>query len=91
MAEQGASTVDGAGNADAIVAAYDPAHLHHNPGRPISWVGTAVTTIGFVVGGVAFPIRNPGPNWIVFWIGTALAIFGVLVLAFSKAIDTDWY
>jgi MFS family permease len=91
MAEQGASTVDGAGNADAIVAAYDPAHLHHNPGRPISWVGTAITTVGFIVGGIAFPIQNPGPNWIVFWIGAAIAIFGILVLAFSKAIDTDWY
>jgi MFS family permease len=91
MAEQGASTVGDAGNADAIIAAYDPAHLHHNPGRPVSWVGTAITTVGFIVGGVAFPIQDPGPNWIVFWIGTALAILGILVLVTSKAIDTDWY
>ena len=91
MAEHGASTVDGAGDADAIIAAYDPAHLHHNPGRMVSWVGTAIMTIGFIVGGVSFPISNPGPNWIVFWIGAGITLLGLLVLVTSKAIDTDWY
>ena len=91
MAEQAAGTVEGAGDADAIIAAYDPAHLHHNPGRPISWIGTAITTVGFVIGGISFPIQNPAPQWLVFWIGAAVAIFGILVLAVTRAIDTDWY
>jgi hypothetical protein len=91
MAEQAAGTVEGAGDADAIIAAYDPAHLHHNPGRPISWIGTSITIVGFVIGGISFPIQDPAPQWVVFWIGAAIAIFGVLVLAVTKAIDTDWY
>jgi hypothetical protein len=60
----------------------------HNPGRPISWVGTTVVTIGFIVGGVAFV---PSPNWIIFWIGAGIAIVGCLILLFSKAMNTDWY
>ena len=91
MAEQGASTVGDAGNADAVIAAYDPAHLHHNPGRPVSWVGTSIVIVGFIIGGVSFPISDPGPNWIVFWIGAAVTLVGLLVLGTSKAIDTDWY
>ena len=56
--------------------AYDPAHLAHNPGRPISWVGTSVVIVGFTIGGIAFPISNPGPNWVLFWVGAAVAIVG---------------
>jgi hypothetical protein len=87
VAEHVAGTVEGAGD----VAAYDPAHLAHNPGRPISWVGTSIVVVGFLIGGIAFPISDPGPNWVLFWIGTAIAIVGCLVLAFSKAMNTDWY
>lgn len=60
----------------------------HNPGRPISWVGTSIVVVGFVVGGIGFV---PAPNWIVFWIAAGIAIVGLLVLAFSKAMNTDWY
>jgi lipoprotein signal peptidase len=88
VAEQAAEMVEGPGGAPVP---YDPAHLKHNSGRPVSWVGTMTAIVGFIVGGIAFPISNPAPNWIVFWIGTAIAILGILVLAFSKAIDTDWY
>jgi hypothetical protein len=89
VAEQASGTVEG------TVAASTPEHgtdhLAHNPGRPISWVGTSIVIVGFIVGGIAFPVSDPGPNWILFWIGTGVAIVGCLVLAFSKAMNTDWY
>jgi hypothetical protein len=90
VAEQATEPVMVEGPGGAPVP-YDPAHLHHNSGRPISWVGTSITIVGFVIGGIAFPISNPAPNWILFWVGTVIAIFGILVLAVSRAIDTDWY
>ena len=87
MAEQAtAGTVEGTGTSGAV--AHSAGHFPHNPGRPISWVGTTVVIIGFIVGGIAFV---PGPNWIVFWVGTAIAIVGCLILLFSKAMNTDWY
>jgi hypothetical protein len=89
VAEQATGTVEGTGTAGAL--AHGPSHLEHNPGRPISWVGTAVVTIGFIIGGIAFPIKNPGPDWVLFWVGTGIAIVGCLILLFSKAMSTDWY
>ena len=95
MAEQASGTVEGTGAGDnAGIAdshgnlAYDPAHMAHNPGRPISWVGTSIVVVGFVIGGIAFV---PAPHWIPFWIGTAVALIGCFVLLFSKAFSTDWY
>ena len=86
MAEQATGTVEGTGTAGAL--AHGSSHLEHNPGRPISWVGTVVVIIGFIIGGIAF---IPKPDWIIFWIGTGVAIIGCLVLLFSKAMSTDWY
>jgi hypothetical protein len=60
----------------------------HNPGRPVSWVGTSVVIIGFIVGGIAMV---PTPHWVVFWVGAGIAVIGCLILAFSKAMNTDWY
>jgi hypothetical protein len=98
VAEQATDTVEGTGavsstGAEGTVAhgTSAAAHLEHNPGRPISWVGTTTTVIGFVIGGIAFPISNPGPNWIVFWVGTAIALVGCFILLFSKTMTTDWY
>jgi hypothetical protein len=96
VAEQATDTVDGTGDVASVGAAGTVAHdtsmhLEHNPGRPISWTGTSITIVGFIIGGIAFPISNPGPNWIVFWVGAAIAIVGLLVLLFSKAMSTDWY
>ena len=92
MAEQATDTVDDSGAVTgtdtAGALAHGTAHSGHNPGRPISWVGTTVVIIGFIIGGVGF---IPTPNWIVFWIGTAVAIVGCLILLFSKAMSTDWY
>jgi hypothetical protein len=89
VAEQSTGTVEGTGAGGHL--AYDPAHLAHNSGRPISWVGTSIVIVGFIIGGIAFPIANPGPNWVLFWLGTAVAIVGCFVLLFSKAMNTDWY
>jgi hypothetical protein len=86
VAEQATDTVAGTDTAGAL--AHGTAHSGHNPGRPISWAGTTVVVIGFIIGGIAFV---PSPNWIVFWIGTAVAIVGCLILLFSKAMSTDWY
>ena len=86
MAEQATGTVEGTGTAGAL--AHGSSHLEHNPGRPISWVGTIVVIIGFIIGGIAFV---PKPDWLIFWIGTGVAIIGCLVLLFSKAMSTDWY
>jgi hypothetical protein len=90
VAEQVTGTVEGTGTHGTTLA-YDPAHLEHNPGRPISWIGTSIVVVGFVIGGIAFPIQNPGPNWVIFWIGSAIALVGCFVLLFSKAMSTDWY
>jgi len=86
VAEQATGTVEGTGTAGAL--AHGSSHLEHNPGRPISWVGTIVVIIGFTIGGIAFV---PKPDWLIFWIGTGVAIIGCLVLLFSKAMSTDWY
>jgi hypothetical protein len=86
VAEQATGTVEGTGTAGAL--AHGSTHSEHNSGRPISWVGTTIVIVGFIVGGVAF---IPSPNWIIFWVGAAIAIIGCLILLFSKAMNTDWY
>ena len=86
MAEQVTDTVESTGTAGVV--AHTAAHEEHNPGRPISWTGTTIVTIGFIIGGVAF---IPSPNWIIFWVGTAVAIIGCFVLLFAKTMSTDWY
>jgi hypothetical protein len=94
VAEQATHTVDGTGDAVAgtgaagTVAHGTSSHMEHNPGRPISWAGTTIVVIGFIVGGIAFV---PEPHWIWFWVGAGLAIIGCLVLLFSKAMSEDWY
>jgi hypothetical protein len=86
VAEQATGTVEGTGTAGALAHGTDD-EAHHT-GRPISWVGTTVVVIGFVIGGIGF---CPSPHWIIFWIGAAVAIVGCLILAFSKTMSTDWY
>lgn len=87
MADQAtAGAVENTGTTGEL--AHGPAHLEHNPGRPVSWVGTSVIIVGFIVGGIAF---IPAPHWIIVWIGAAIAVVGILILAFSKAMNTDWY
>ena len=90
MAEQATDTVAGRGASPTVPHGTAP-HFEHNSGRPIAWVGTTITIVGFVVGGIAFPISNPGPNWIVFWVAAAIALVGLFILLLSKAMSTDWY
>jgi hypothetical protein len=47
-----------------------------------------IVIIGFVVGGIAMV---PGPKWWLFWTGTGIAVVGLLILAFARTFDTDWY
>jgi len=86
VAEQATGTVESTGAAGTL--AHDAGHFEHNPGRPMSWVGTTTVIIGFIIGGIAF---FPSPNWVVFWIGTAVAIVGCLILAFTNTMNEDWY
>jgi hypothetical protein len=87
VAEQATGTEEGV--VDAVTMLPGTPHAEgHNPGRPISWVGTGITIVGFIIGGIAFV---PAPHWTIFWIGTAVAIVGCLILFFSKAMNTDWY
>jgi hypothetical protein len=85
-AGQGTLT-DGAGTAPVVSSS---AHVgeEHNPGRPISWIGVAIVTVGFVVGGVAM---IPGMRWWQFWLGVGIAVVGCLILAVARTFDTDWY
>jgi hypothetical protein len=54
-------------------------------GRPSSWIAVSVIIIGFAVAGAALPI---GPNWPLFWAGTAVVVIGG-VAAFAVGIMTD--
>lgn len=91
MADQATGTVETSGGAAAAVSPAHGAgagHLEHNPGRPISWVGTSIVVVGSIVGGVAFV---PHLTWWLFWLGAAIAIVGLLVLAAARTVATDWY
>jgi hypothetical protein len=86
VADQAADTVETTTDTGGVAHLTHPEE--HDPGRPISWIGTSIVVVGFVIGGIAF---IPAPHWVPFWIGAGVAIVGLLVLAFSKAVDTDWY
>ena len=87
MPEQGSDVEESL--ATAVTAFPGTPHdEEHNPGRPISWLGTSITIVGFVIGGIAFV---PGPHWTIFWIGAGVAIIGCLILLFSKTMSEDWY
>ena len=76
MAEQASGTVEGR-EERGHAAARCRALAGHNPGRPISWVGTSIVIVGFIVGGIAMV---PSPHWLFFWIGAGVAIVGCLIL-----------
>ena len=89
MAEQvTAGTFESGAVTSTVAHSTGTAHEAHNPGRPISWAGTVVTTIGFIIGGIAMV---PAPHWVLFWVGAAVAIIGCLILLFSKTMNEDWY
>ncbi|WP_245623097.1 HGxxPAAW family protein [Spirillospora albida] len=45
-------------------------------GRPSSWIAVGIIFVGFVIGGVAL---CAGPSWIMFWIGAAVIVAGIVV------------
>lgn len=60
----------------------------HFGGRAVSWVGVAITVVGFVIGGVAFV---PHPTWWLFWVAAGVAAVGGIVLLAAKTFTEDWY
>ena len=48
---------------------------------------TTIVFVGFLLGGIALPI---GPNWPLFWVGTAIVVIGGLFGAATHIFD-DWY
>lgn len=92
MADQATGTVETSGGATAGAVdpahGFSPAHLEHSSGRPISWTGTSIVIVGAIIGGVAFV---PHMTWWLFWVGVAVFVVGVLVLAAARTVSTDWY
>jgi len=56
-------------------------------GRRVSWVAVTLIIAGFIIGGIALPI---GPTWVLFWIGAAGVVVGVIFAASIRIMD-DWY
>ena len=90
MAEQATTGIvqepGGASGRPAVATAHDSEHFS---GRPISWFGTGVVCVGFVLGAVPFflsPIQ-----WWLFWAGVAVTVVGALILAAAKTMSEDWY
>jgi hypothetical protein len=50
-------------------------HVHH--GRTTAaWAGSMLALLAFLVGGIGMVL---GPNWVLFWIGVALAVIALIV------------
>ena len=95
MAEQATGALEGTapdavqgGARRGAVAHVTGEHFEHNSGQPMSWAGVTIIVIGFVIGGIAMV---PAPHWVIFWIGTGVAIVGCLTLLFTKTFSEDWY
>ena len=92
MAEQVASgAMETVGNTgghglDAQIGPQHGTHATHH-GRPVSWVAVSIIVVGFVVGGIAFPI---GPTWWLFWVGAGIVVLGAIIGAAVHIFD-DWY
>jgi len=56
-------------------------------GRRVSWVAVTLIIAGFIIGGIALPI---GPSWVLFWVGAAIVVIGVIFAASIRIMD-DWY
>ena len=52
------------------------AHANHG-NTPAAWTAVAIALAGFVVGGIGLLFNEP--NWVVFWVGVALAVGSLLV------------
>lgn len=89
MAERATTgTVEGPGGHAAQPVAGAAHGSEHFSGRKVSWTGTVIVCVGFIVGGVAF---IPHPTWWLFWLGAGAVIVGSLILATAKTMSEDWY
>jgi hypothetical protein len=64
---------------------YPPYH-----GRTVSWVAVGIIMVGFLVGGLALITGTNGPLWWLFWVGTGLAMVGLLTMIATNTFN-DWY
>ena len=89
MTEQPASgTVVGNTGAHGLDAQTGQTWEHEEyHGRRVSWVAVTLIIAGFIIGGIALPI---GPTWVLFWIGAAIVVVGVIFAASIRIMD-DWY
>ena len=89
MTEQPASgTVVGNTGAHGLDAQTGETYEHEEyHGRRVSWVAATLIIVGFIIGGIALPI---GPTWVLFWIGAAIVVVGVIFAASIRIMD-DWY
>jgi hypothetical protein len=87
--EPASGTVVGdTGARDLDERASEPAWQHEEyHGRRVSWVAVTLIIAGFIIGGIALPI---GPTWVLFWIGAAIVLVGVIFAASIRIMD-DWY
>ena len=90
MAEHATTgTVEGRPGGTAAQPVAGGAHdSEHFSGRGISWFGTGVVCVGFVVGGLSF---WGNVHWWAFWLGAGIVVVGSLILAFAKTMSEDWY
>jgi len=90
VADQATGTVQTGGStgAAAVSSAHGAQHLEHNSGRPVSWIGVTIAVIGSIIGGVAFV---PQLHWWLFWVGSAVTLLGILVMAVARTLSKDWY
>ena len=89
MTEQPASgTVVGDTGAHGLDAQTGQTYGHEEyHGRRVSWVAVTLIIVGFIIGGIALPI---GPTWVLFWVGAAIVVIGVIFAASIRIMD-DWY
>ena len=89
MTEQPASgTVVGNTGARGLDAQTGQTYEHEEyHGRRVSWVAVTLIIAGFIIGGIALPI---GPSWVLFWVGAAIVVIGVIFAASIRIMD-DWY
>lgn len=62
-------------------------HVHHGQTGAM-WTAVAVLMVGFIVGGVAMVI---GPNWILFVIGCAICVVGIIAGVVLQALGFGIY
>ena len=48
---------------------------HHHGSTPAAWTLVGLVLLGFLVGAAGMVIDN----WTVFWVGVAIAVFGLVV------------